>query len=88
MMVLIFLQLKVLPVLTFFFTAHNILLIFSTPAVPSDVFAVVTRCHDKGVTSLDLCPHNSLDALAFIFPQQQTVTNCLVSYDHIALVYI
>ncbi|XP_045621686.2 venom phosphodiesterase isoform X1 [Procambarus clarkii] len=49
---------------------------FRGPAVPSYMFAIVTRCSDP-VTQLDLCPLQRLDALAFIFPQSQPVPNCL-----------
>lgn len=55
---------------------HDNLVVLRTPAVPTDMFAVVTRCLKK-VTSLDLCPHQSLDSISFIFPQFQAVTNCL-----------
>lgn len=49
---------------------------FSIPEVPSDMFAVVTRCKDR-VTSINLCPDRSLDALTFIFPQYEAVSNCM-----------
>lgn len=51
----------------------------SFPEVPSDLFAVVTRCLEP-VPSLAACPHGMLDADAFIFPQDQMMSNCLVSY--------
>lgn len=38
--------------------------------VPSDLFAVVTRCLDK-VPSLKSCDPTRLDALAFVYPQTQ-----------------
>lgn len=52
---------------------------FSIPEVPSDLFAVVTRCLEP-VSSLAVCPEAMLDADAFIFPQNQMMSNCLVSY--------
>ncbi|KAK7083711.1 hypothetical protein SK128_014601 [Halocaridina rubra] len=58
---------------------------FSTPEVPSDLFAVVTRCEDP-VTSIDLCSPASLDVASFIYPQSQPVSNCLHAHDY-ALLY-
>ncbi|XP_063883864.1 venom phosphodiesterase-like [Scylla paramamosain] len=49
---------------------------FSSPEVPSDLFAVITRCTEP-VSSLTVCPHAKLDANSFIFPQKQLVTNCM-----------
>ncbi|KAG7153391.1 Ectonucleotide pyrophosphatase/phosphodiesterase family member 1-like [Homarus americanus] len=46
------------------------------PAIPTDIFAVVTRCLDP-VTSLDQCGHLRVDAQAFIFPQLLPSINCL-----------
>ncbi|XP_064081999.1 venom phosphodiesterase-like [Macrobrachium nipponense] len=44
--------------------------------VPTHVFAVVTRCR-TWVDDLSMCPHNYLDAAAFVYPQYLTVSNCL-----------
>ncbi|XP_068207245.1 venom phosphodiesterase-like isoform X2 [Palaemon carinicauda] len=46
--------------------------------VPTHVFMVVTRCLHM-VDDLSKCPHNYLDAAAFVYPQYLTVTNCLSS---------
>lgn len=46
--------------------------------MPSDMFAVVTRCESPGVP-VDRCPHGDLDALSFIVPEALRVINCLVS---------
>ncbi|XP_050729429.1 venom phosphodiesterase-like [Eriocheir sinensis] len=54
---------------------------FSFPEVPSDLFAVVTRCLET-VPSLAECPHAMLDADAFIFPQDQMMSNCLESAEY------
>nr|XP_045581985.1 venom phosphodiesterase-like isoform X2 [Procambarus clarkii] len=44
--------------------------------VPTHVFLVVTRCLAP-VVQLDQCPHSQLDALAFVYPQDLALTNCL-----------
>ncbi|XP_069945241.1 venom phosphodiesterase isoform X1 [Cherax quadricarinatus] len=49
---------------------------FSIPEVPSDLFAVVTRCK-VNVTSIDLCPPNNLDAVSFIIPEEEVISNNL-----------
>lgn len=46
------------------------------PEMPSDMFAVVTRCESPGVP-VDRCPHGDLDALSFIVPEALRVINCL-----------
>ncbi|XP_045120435.1 venom phosphodiesterase-like isoform X2 [Portunus trituberculatus] len=46
--------------------------------VPSHIFLVVSRCVAP-VPSLSQCPHDKLDAEAFVFPQFIPVTNCLES---------
>lgn len=53
-------------------------MMLSFPEVPSDLFAVVTRCLEP-VSSLAVCPPAMLDADAFMLPQDQVMSNCLVS---------
>ncbi|KAK8720024.1 hypothetical protein OTU49_013619, partial [Cherax quadricarinatus] len=57
---------------------HDPIHTIGMPALPTDMFAVVTRCADV-VASLSFCPHQSLDSMAFIFPQSQPVVNCLAA---------
>lgn len=47
--------------------------------MPSDMFAVVTRCESPGVP-VDSCPPEDLDTLAFIVPEALRVINCLVRF--------
>ncbi|XP_068246161.1 venom phosphodiesterase 2-like isoform X2 [Palaemon carinicauda] len=54
---------------------------FGIPEIPSDMFAVVTRCKDR-VPSIDRCLNSSLDALAFIFPQYEAVSNCMDQFHY------
>ncbi|XP_047487509.1 ectonucleotide pyrophosphatase/phosphodiesterase family member 3-like [Penaeus chinensis] len=49
-----------------------------SPDIPSDLFAIVTRCK-KHVKSLNLCLPDQLDSLSFIFSQSQSVSNCLTT---------
>lgn len=46
------------------------------PAVPTDLFCVLTRCQAE-VRTLDRCPFEELDSIAFIFHQDQPISNCL-----------
>ncbi|XP_042886428.1 venom phosphodiesterase-like [Penaeus japonicus] len=48
------------------------------PDIPSDLFAIVTRCKNR-VKSFELCQPDQLDTLSFIFPQSQMVSNCLTT---------
>ncbi|KAF2363587.1 DNA/RNA non-specific endonuclease [Trinorchestia longiramus] len=45
-------------------------------AVPTHLFAVITRCH-IGFGGLHSCPPHHIDTLAFILPQYQPVSNCM-----------
>lgn len=49
-----------------------------SPEIPSDLFALVTRCKQR-VESLDQCQPHQLDSLSFIFSQSQSVSNCLTT---------
>nr|XP_045625603.1 venom phosphodiesterase 2-like [Procambarus clarkii] len=44
--------------------------------VPTHMFLVVSRCSVL-VSHVSQCPHDHLDALAFVFPQSLAVSNCL-----------
>nr|XP_045626408.1 venom phosphodiesterase-like [Procambarus clarkii] len=58
---------------------HNFIKI---PEVPSDLFAVVTRCKIYA-TSLDLCSPGDLDAASFIVPMDESVSNNLSNADYL-----
>ena len=45
-------------------------------STPTHLFAIVTRCFGGGLRCLD----EDLDTMAFIFPQELAVSNCLVSF--------
>lgn len=51
-----------------------------TPELPSDWFAVVTRCPSGG--AIDDCDPLSLDARAFIYPTVQAIDNCLENSEY------
>ena len=51
---------------------------FSTPVVPSDLFAVITICKLR-VTHLKECPEEELNVVSFIYPNEQVEDNCMVS---------
>ncbi|XP_045625811.1 venom phosphodiesterase [Procambarus clarkii] len=44
--------------------------------VPTHMFLVVSRCSVL-VSHVSQCPHDHLDALAFVYPQSLAVSNCL-----------
>ncbi|XP_042241449.1 venom phosphodiesterase-like [Homarus americanus] len=47
----------------------------SPPSIPTHIFLIITQCKTR--PSFDGCPQDDLRAISFIFPEVQSVNNCL-----------